>query len=113
MLDALAQATNGKDGGDDRVTVEMSKNTPIQMKMHLMKKLMDYILTGAGERPDSWRVLLLQALPKISGARELGDYRMIALSSTRCKWVLKILVTSLPKEKRTTSIGRSEAVSST
>ena len=83
----------------DSVIVLMWKNALILLKMHLMKMMKDFILTGVGERPDSWRILLLQKIPKISGAGKLGNCRMIALSSTLCKWLLRKVVALLQKDR--------------
>ena len=43
-------------------------------------------------RPDSWRLLLMHALAKVSRAKVIKDYRFIALRPTLSKWYMKALL---------------------
>ena len=45
MHEALAQATSGKGGGDDTVHTDMWKSLPIQLPLHLMNMMKEYIRT--------------------------------------------------------------------
>ena len=51
-----------------------------------------------GDRAGTLELSLLRVLPKLGGGKKLRDVRMIALSSTLCEWLLRVVVTALQEE---------------
>ena len=77
-----------KSGGDDSYDGDLEER-PNTIEVGLGGS------AGEGDRAGTLELSLLRVLPKLGGGKKLRDVRMIALSSTLCEWMPRVVVTAL------------------
>ena len=87
---------------ETRKTVEMWQNLPIQMKLKVAAHFdRDLAMPRQVNQPDTWRQVLMEAIPGHAGADDFDEHRYLSLLATMSKWMVRILVERMRKATQT------------
>ena len=82
--------------------MEMWQNLPIQMKLKVAAHFdRDLAMPRHVNQPDTWRQVLMVAIPGHAGADDFDEHRYLSLLATMSKWMVRILVERMRKATQT------------
>ena len=90
---ALAEMKTAKGPGGNQAMVEMWQNLPVQLKLKVAAHFDRYLtMPRHVNQLDTWRQVLMVAIPKQAGADDFDEHRYLSLLATMSKWIVRILV---------------------
>ena len=103
-LQSIAAQAPGKQPGMDGVVPEMLHFLPLRAKLYLAELLAERYQGGLHLRPEGWRDILLNGIPKEATSRTLDKWRWIALTPVLQKIFLRPVVGLMNEHRLASSV---------